>query len=207
MACKFSILICSLIERQSLLDNLMDAFNKQLPDPINIEQEKKSIYGYDYEIKKCDYGEVEIIICTDSKELSTGTKRNILLDLSSGEYLASFDDDDLPSDCYIEEIMKGVNSGLDCCSLVGQLITDYEHPKIFRHSIIYEKYEEINGEFVRFPNHLNCIKSSIAKQFRFPEINHGEDFDWATQIHNSELLKTEYKIEKIIYYYLYKNKK
>lgn len=61
--------------------------------------------------------------------------------------------------------------------------------------------------YERYPNHLNCIKSSIAKKFKFPETNHGEDTDWATQIHKSGLIKTEHYIPEIIYYYDYKSKK
>jgi hypothetical protein len=54
---------------------------------------------------------------------------------------------------------------------------------------------------------LNCIKASIAKQFKFPEINHGEDTQWATQIKESGLLKKEVYIDKILYHYQYVTKK
>ena len=60
--------------------------------------------------------------------------------------------------------------------------------------------------YERYPNHLNCIKASIAKQFKFPEKNHGEDTDWATQIHKSGLLKSEYQIDDVIYYYDWRSK-
>lgn len=62
-------------------------------------------------------------------------------------------------------------------------------------------------KYERYPNHLNCIKASIAKQFKFPEINHGEDTDWATQIFNSGLIKTEHYIDKVLYHYQYKPNK
>ena len=65
-------------------------------------------------------------------------------------------------------------------------------------------------KYERYPNHLNCIRASIAKQFKFPEegpiANHGEDTAWATQLHLSRLLKTEFEINEILYHYDYVNK-
>ena len=57
--------------------------------------------------------------------------------------------------------------------------------------------------YERYPNHLNCIKSSIAKQFKFPEINFGEDTLWADKVFKSGLIKTEHFIDKVIYHYKY----
>jgi len=78
---------------------------------------------------------------------------------------------------------------------------------MFEHSIRYNAYKTnpdgYEVRYERFPNHLNCIKSSIAKQFIFPEKNHGEDTDWATQVHRSGLIQTEHYIKEVIYYYDY----
>ena len=197
---KLSILICSMHKRLPLLGRLVEAFEKQLPNKTDSQHNRNMVY----ETHRYAYGNIELVICSDSGILTIGSKRNILSDMARGEYRAFFDDDDLPSDCYIEEVMKGVGSGADCCSLIGQITTNGVNPKIFRHFLSCEKYDEINGEYVRYPNHLNCIKSSIAKQFEFPSMNHGEDTEWATQLHWAGALKTEHPIEKIIYFYLFK---
>jgi glycosyltransferase involved in cell wall biosynthesis len=145
------------------------------------------------------------IISNNSTELSIGAKRNWLLEKSESEYVCFIDDDDMIAPNYIELLMKAIESGCDCASLKGQITWDGKRPEIFEHSIKYNAYETVDGyiRYLRYPNHLNLIKSSIAKQFKFPEINHGEDTDFATQLHKSGLLKTEFYIDQIIYYYRY----
>lgn len=155
-------------------------------------------------------GEVEVLI-DDHETDKIGTKRNRLLDRASGKYLAFVDSDDRVSDTYIKSIMEGIEKDVDCCSLKGVITFDGNDPEGFEHSLKYDKYETVETafwfldqiRFLRFPNHLNTLRSSIVKQFRFPETNWGEDTDIATQIHNSGLLKTEHYIPEVIYFYDY----
>lgn len=146
------------------------------------------------------------IISNHDDTLKIGEKRNRLLDCSSAEYICFIDDDDTISSTYIQDIMEGLKSNPDCLSLRGVITWDDANPEIFEHSVRYNSYVThtlpVNGiKYERYPNHLNVIKASIAKQFKFPEINHGEDTDWATQIKNSGLLKNEVYIDKVLYHY------
>lgn len=143
------------------------------------------------------------IIHNASTDLSIGAKRNWLLEKADSDYVCFIDDDDWISPNYIDLLIKAVDSGCDCASLKGLYSVDGKEDGIFEHSIKYNKWETVNGEikYLRYPNHLSMIKTSIAKQFKFPEINHGEDENWSTQIHKSGLLKTEYYIPEIIYLY------
>lgn len=200
---KLSLLIPCTTDRLPMLGNLLAEFEKQLPE----QTDKKFTSNVGYDIYVNTYGEIEIIICMDNKVLTIGAKRNILMDLAKGEYVAGFDSDDLPSDCYIEEVMKGIEKGVDACSLNGVITTDGKDEKIFKHYIACEKYDEVDNVYIRFQNHLNAIKRSIASQFKFPEKNWGEDTDWAVALHDSGLIKTEHTIEPIIYYYKYVSNK
>lgn len=143
------------------------------------------------------------IIPNDNPQLSIGEKRNRLLQSAQSEYVCFFDDDDWPSENYIDLLMKAADSGCDCASLKGRYFVDGKFDGIFEHSIKYDKWETVKGEikYLRTPNHLNMIKTEIAKQFKFPETNHGEDADWSKQIHNSGLLKKEFYIPDVIYHY------
>lgn len=149
--------------------------------------------------------DVEILVFEDNGERTIGEKRNQLLEWATGEYVCFFDDDDIPSSNYISNIMEGISKGVDCCSLRGIITFDGERPELFEHSIKYNEYKTTSNPIMyeRYPNHLNAIKASIATQFKFPEINHGEDTAWATQIHNSGLIKTEHYIDEVIYHYKY----
>jgi hypothetical protein len=91
--------------------------------------------------------------------------------------------------------------------LKGVITEDGANPKVFEHSLKYKQYRNDlrDSEIVyeRFPNHLNCIRSVIAKKFSFSPKNHSEDTDWATLLHESKKLNFEHEITPIIYYYKY----
>ncbi len=150
---------------------------------------------------KAQIGTYPIEILTDDSDATIGAKRNTLLQSAKGEYLCFFDDDDIPAEHYIYSIMSAIQSNPDCCSLNGVITTDGKNPKRFIHSIQYNSWFEKEEVYYRPPNHLNVIKSSIAKQFPFPEKNFGEDADWSMAICKSELLKTEAVIDETLYYY------
>lgn len=188
---KLSILICTLHERRHFLNSLYNILSPQVEEYFNV-----------------------IEVLTDDRErdeASIGEKRNNLVRRAKGEYLDFIDDDDRISDNYVSLLMQGINKGVDCCSLKGIITEDGQNPLVFEHSIKYSSYktnpEGMPVRYERYPNHLNCIRSSIAKQFKFPEINHGEDKSFADQLFQSGLLKTEHYIEEVIYYYDYRSKK
>ena len=151
--------------------------------------------------------EVEILTLRDAGEVEIGVKRNTLLLRANGKYLCFIDDDDYISENYISEVMEGIKKNVDCCSLVGEITTNGTDPRMFVHSMDYVEYATRGNVYYRPPNHLNVIRSSIAKKFRFPAINHGEDTDWAMAICRSGILKSEHKIKKTIYFYDYWNNK
>ena len=51
---------------------------------------------------------------------------------------------------------------------------------------------------------LERMKREIAIQVQFPDKYIQEDYEWATEIHNRGLIKTEHKIDKPMYHYKYK---
>ena len=90
---------------------------------------------------------------------------------------------------------------VDCFKLYGEYTENGVNKKPFVHSIEYDEWFEKDNVYFRPPNHLNIIKTDIAKQFKFPDISHGEDKDWSMQIKNSGLLKNEENIDGIYYFY------
>lgn len=184
-----SVLICTIPQRDEMFDKLL----------LDIQEYSNKYFNED---------ELEIW-CDNDINKTIGKKRNDLLDSANGKYICFIDDDDSISEDYFEHLRKGIDSDSDCCSLRGIITWDGKNPELFEHSIKYKHWATTNNtiKYERFPNHLNCIKSSIAKEFKFQEINFGEDMDWAVQINNSGLIKTEYFIDKIIYNYQYVTKK
>jgi len=183
---KLSILIPSTFDREKMLKELTTELNRQrlgLP--------------------------VQLLVLKDNYEATIGEKRNRLVESSIGEYIAFIDSDDFISPDYIQTLLTGIETNPDCISLRGEITIDGGKPEIFEHSITHDKWETTTGaiKYLRNPNHLNCIKRSIAIQVKFPEISHGEDSAWSKELHEKGLLKSEYYTDKILYYYRYKTNK
>ena len=151
------------------------------------------------------------ILTNESVNKTIGEKRNILMNKVETDYMCFFDDDDLPSDDYLREIFKGIDKGSDCISLNGLLYIDGIIDGRFEHSIRYKEYKTNTAgkepKYERFPNHLNAIKTSIAKQVDFLHSNFGEDTEWATELNKTGLIKTEYYTDKILFYYYFRTRK
>lgn len=165
------------------------------------------------EIQRSEVDAFNFVVVTDPSEHDTiGEKRNRLLQNSTAEYVCFIDDDDAVFPSYWLLIRDALASKPDCLSLRGIMTTDGENPQIFEHSLKYSEWKDNGAEYPnvryeRYPNHLNVIRADIAKQFKFPETNFGEDHAWSKQLHESGLLKNEVYIDKPIYYYQYRTKK
>lgn len=181
----WSILICTLEERQEKFNKIHEKLTKQI-DTNQLNDQ------------------VEILYFKDKRgEHSVGLKRNDLIARSQGKYVSFIDDDDDVHERYIAIIHEKLLQNPDCVSLTGIITTNGQNPKKFIHSIAYDHYFENDGVYYRPPNHLNPIKREIAKQFLFPTINYGEDTNWAMQIAKTGLLKKEEIISEPYYFYLW----
>jgi len=147
----------------------------------------------------------EVGICFDDapRGVTIGTKRNFLLKNAIADYVAYVDDDDFIGENYLSRLFEGINKNVDCCSLRGVITWNGENPEIFEHSLKYSEWKTTDNEikYERGITPLNCIKRTIAQQFSFPENNFGEDQVWSDQLMKSNLLKTEYYIDEVIYHY------
>ena len=176
---KLSILICTIPEREWFLNRVMAILSEQP-------------------------GDYEILI--NGSDKSIGRKRNELLSEASGDYVAFIDDDDTISPNYIHLVMEGIDKGVDCCSLTGIITDDGKNPRKFIHSIKYKSWYEDNGVYFRNPNHLNTIRTGLARRAYFPETNHGEDRSFSDQLFKLGVLKTEHEIKQVIYFYEHRTK-
>ena len=178
-----SVLICTIPSRKNALNCLLKILNNQ-----NLE-------------------DVEILIEEDDpiNKRTVGEKRNRLLNRSSGKYICFIDDDDIVSMDYISSIKKACRYNPDCVGISGVLVSDTTEPKIFIHSLKFQKWDFVDGYYVRYPNHLNPVKRAIAIKVGFNNLkNKGEDREYSDAIF--KILKTEYYIENITYIYNYKEK-
>lgn len=155
-----------------------------------------------------NHPEVEILTDPRGREVTTGAKRNDLIDRASGEYTVFVDDDDFPQPGYINEIIHAIrmNDYPDCITFNGWY-TENLGPNIPFVIKLGEKYEARGGVVYRWPNHLVPMKKRIAQSVRFPNKTVGEDYEWSREIAQRGLIKTSYHIEKQLYYYDYRSHK
>lgn len=171
--------------------------------PVHEDHAVKSRELIDF-LKSQQGDDVEVITYLNKGERSKGYYRNELLSWAKGKYICFVDADDWVSENYVYLLLKGIQENPTHISLKGVITTNGQNPETFEHSNKYSKWStNHSGEvmYERYPNHLNCIRADIAKQFSFPDINHGEDHKWAEKVHNSGLLTEEYYINNILYHY------
>lgn len=173
---KLSILICTLPERQHKLNVLLNS----------LEQQRTA--------------DVEILTDNSDRHVPTGTKRNNLISKSTGEYFCFIDDDDKVPEYYVSEILNALSQNPDVVTFIGYLTNSGAGRKNFTIKL-GSKYDEINGHYYRFPNHLCAFKRSLVAHIKYENIWLQEDYHWAKRINDNRILKTEVHINKDMYHY------
>ncbi len=172
---KLSILICSLEKRVKSREKLLSILRTQ------------------------ETKEVEILVSIDNGKLTTGEKRNQLLESAAGDYISFVDDDDLVSEDYISKILAAIKSLADCCGFRGEM-SNRKGKFVFIHSLQFRSWFTKDEVYYRCPNHLSPVKRELALATGFLDTMVGEDKDFSYRL--LPLLKTEEFISGILYYYI-----
>jgi len=182
-----SICIPSLRKRHGQLQELLAELNRQINAHPQLQQ-------------------IETHVIVDGGELKVGAKRNQLLDRVKGRFTVFIDDDDMIESCYIDEIMGAINkdASADCIGTWGSITTEGRDRRDWQISTDCKTYHEAGGVYYRTPNHITPVRSEHARAIRFPEIQCGEDYDYATRLMASGRLARETKTNQVpIYHYRY----
>ncbi|QGJ92084.1 glycosyltransferase [Gordonia phage Keelan] len=148
-----------------------------------------------------DQERVEILVLTDNKRMMLGEKRNVMVDMAQGKYVVFVDDDDRIADDYISSLLEGTESDCDVITFTAHVSLNGGKPKPCLYSKEYERDYNEPGRYLRIPNHICCVKRELAQQVSFPNKAYGEDSAYSKVL--LPLLKTEYTIYKVLYYYDY----
>lgn len=180
---QLSILIPSIPERILTLGELLSKLQKQVD---NIDPS----------------GMIEIISLIDNKQISIGVKRERLKNMASGKFFCFVDDDDDVSDEYVKEIFKGTFKDVDVISFDSWASVDGLEGHISA-SIENEKNNQFLPDLITYrkPSHVNAWNTKKFKKYKFSDKMYGEDFDFCNQCYPH--VKTEYKIDLILHYYIY----
>ena len=151
---------------------------------------------------------VQILWVGDNKSMTTGEKRNLLMNSAKGQFISFIDDDDKVSENYVDIILKAIddNSHKTVICFKGEKTNEgvKDLPFMYDISAGRNHKREIDGirYHVMVPDHL-CVwnKSHITEQF--PAKNLGEDHDWARSMAFSYKEKDVVLLEDTLYYYQY----
>lgn len=147
---------------------------------------------------------VELVVNRNERD-NIGKKRNDMVNQAKGEYVIHLDVDDwIPKD-YVENLLKAIETKPDCVGISGYMTTNGKNKKFWHISKDFEGWYEKDNVYYRSTNHITAVKREIALKVPFPEVKQGEDYAYSMALR--EHLKTEVKIEGIMYGYIYVTKK
>ena len=151
---------------------------------------------------------VQLLWIGDNKSMTTGEKRNMLLDNSKGEWICFIDDDDRVSSNYVDTILNAIKNNTDkkVITFRGKQTTDGQRDLDFKYSLNYGRNlkKEIDGKRwkVMIPDHLVCWHKQYIVE-RFPYKNLGEDHEWAKAMSFHYADKDVVYLDDYLYFYDY----
>ena len=136
----------------------------------------------------------------DNREMSIVAKRQRLIQESKGKYSAFIDDDDEITDAYIEDLSETIAGSYPVMRLRGR-VDSYT----FTHSLENDLsgMMALGEVFLRPPNHLNPVLTSIAVMIQYNDVPRGEDLDWSIRMAKSKFLTSEYRTDDSRIHYIY----
>jgi glycosyltransferase involved in cell wall biosynthesis len=159
-----SILIPTLISRKGFLNRILESLENQI---VHNHLQNK----------------IEILVCSDNKEMTTGAKRNHLTNKAQGKFRAFVDDDDKVSDNYCITINNIIEEKGDSINYIGfklKYVHNGDHnykPALHTLTTGHTEWAEDSQYYYRPINHLNPMKTSTAKKVLFPDVTIYEDRD------------------------------
>jgi glycosyltransferase involved in cell wall biosynthesis len=175
---KLSILICTIPSRLDVIPDLIQRLNRDaLGKPV------------------------EVIWLGDNKSMTVGAKRNHLISMATGEYIAFIDDDDWVSDNYIARTLEYIdqNPGTDCFTPAGTITRDGKHTQNYHFDLAHGRNYNRQGIAYRSPNHICIVKRNKVKNIPFPKKSLSEDNVWASKIRKE--LVSQVNMPDVHYYY------
>ena len=137
------------------------------------------------QVAKLDHpGKVEILTFLDNRMRTIGEKRDALVQMSRGKFVAFCDDDDLVSEDYLQSLTDAIAIATPRTSVItfDQRVIVNGVEAICSFSLNHPNEPFIPPYFRRNAWHVCAWRGEIARRFRFPVSNYGEDWGWAKHL-------------------------
>jgi glycosyltransferase involved in cell wall biosynthesis len=148
---------------------------------------------------------VELLYIGDNKLMTVGEKRNALVNMARGKYVVFVDDDDRIAPNYVQRLIDGIvyrdeaNIEPDCVCFNAQIAINGGKPVDVYYSKNNKRDIDTKTAYLRIPNHLMCVKRSIAIETPYMAVSRGEDSQYAKRL--LPKLKVEHLLGDTLYFY------
>lgn len=142
---------------------------------------------------------VEHLAFSDNRKRSIGCKRQSLVDIAKGQYIAFVDDDDDVSDDYVPSLLKAIESGADVITFRQRAIYNGLESEVHFGMNNQDGPFNPNGITLRAPWHVCAWNREKVDGCQFGYCNYGEDKIWCLQARRR--VKTSYHIDKVLHTY------
>lgn len=171
----WQILIATIPHRHAKLISLLETFDAQMKPGVSV------------------------LIYRDNLQVSYPEKMQALMDAASAEYVSTISDDDSVSHDFIPRVRTALLPRPD---QVGFRVRYTESGRLqlpVIHSLRCGGWYETGSGYYRDIMHFNPVKTELAKQVRFRGLVC--DVEWAEDLRNLGIIKTEEFIDDEIFYY------
>ena len=176
---KLCIVITTIVGREKQFEYIFNKLGNQVRD-LNLTED------------------IDCVVIKDNKELSIGTKRDKAYKMSRALFTVMIDDD-VPDD-YIATVYNAIceNPDVDCIGYMERCVINGQ-VKYSKISNECTEWKALPDRYERTPFFKVPIKTALCQQTGVADMRFGEDHDFAIRI--KPLLKTEFFIDKAMYYY------
>lgn len=145
---------------------------------------------------------VEHLVFLDNRKRTIGAKRDALLRIARGTFIAYVDDDDTVSPDYVASLVDAIKSAM----VPVDVITFAQFARVDEASakIVFGLRQENqpfvpDTEVLRAAWHVCAWRRSVAICSHFPESNYGEDWAFAGPL--NRIARASIHLDKVLHYY------
>lgn len=143
--------------------------------------------------------QVEHLILSDNRARSIGAKRQALVDIARGEYIAFVDDDDDISEDYVASLLAAIRTGADVITFRQRAIYNGQESEVVFGVNNQDGPFNPGGITLRAPWHVCAWKREKIAGCLFGESNYGEDLVWCQQARRR--IRTAHHIDRVLHTY------
>ena len=142
---------------------------------------------------------VEHLVLCDNRARSIGAKRQALVDIARGQYIAFVDDDDDVSGDYVESLLRAAETGADVITFRQRAIYNELESEVHFGVNNQDGAFNLGGITLRAPWHVCAWRRERVEGCLFAESNYGEDLVWCHQARKR--IRTGHHIDKVLHTY------